>query len=45
VAVLPGTAFGAFGEGYIRISIANSEANLTEALNRIDGANRKLLHR
>jgi aspartate aminotransferase len=44
VAVLPGTAFGAFGEGYIRISFANSEENLSEALRRIDKANRQLLH-
>jgi aspartate/methionine/tyrosine aminotransferase len=44
VAVLPGTAFGAFGEGYIRISFANSEANLSEALRRIDALNRMLLH-
>ena len=43
VAVLPGTAFGAFGEGYIRISFANSEENLSEALRRIDKANRHLL--
>ena len=45
VAVLPGTAFGAFGEGYIRISFANSEDNLREALKRLDAANRALLHR
>lgn len=42
VAVLPGTSFGEYGEGYIRISFANSEANLTEAMRRIDAANRKL---
>ena len=42
VAVLPGTAFGEYGEGYVRISFANSEANLTEALNRIRKANQKL---
>jgi aspartate aminotransferase len=32
VAVLSGTAFGAHGEGYLRISYANSEANLRKAL-------------
>jgi len=42
VAVLPGTSFGEWGEGYIRISFANSEQNLREALSRIDNANRKL---
>ena len=45
VAVLPGTAFGAFGEGYIRISFANSEENLSEALRRINSFNRTLLHK
>lgn len=39
VAVLPGTSFGEFGEGYIRISFANSEANLAEALRRIERVN------
>ncbi len=42
VAVLPGTSFGEFGEGYIRISFANSEANLAEALKRIRKVNEKL---
>src|SRR5439155_23373904 len=45
VAVLPGTAFGAFGEGYIRISFANSMDNLKEALARIASANERLLKR
>ena len=36
VAVLSGTAFGAFGEGYLRFSIANSMANLNKALDRIE---------
>jgi aspartate/methionine/tyrosine aminotransferase len=35
VAVLPGTAFGAHGEGYLRLSYANSEANLRLALERM----------
>lgn len=38
VAVVPGTSFGAAGEGYIRISYANSEANLEKALGLIDQA-------
>jgi aspartate aminotransferase len=42
VAVLPGTSFGEFGQGYIRISFANSEENLSEALKRIDAVTRKL---
>ena len=35
VAVLSGAAFGAHGEGYLRISYANSEANLKKALERM----------
>ncbi len=36
VACLSGTAFGAFGEGYLRFSIANSMENLDKALERIN---------
>jgi len=36
VACLSGTAFGEFGEGYLRFSVANSLENLTKALERID---------
>jgi aspartate/methionine/tyrosine aminotransferase len=36
VAALSGTAFGCFGEGYLRFSVANSLENLEEALKRID---------
>src|SRR5262245_12207214 len=35
VAALSGTAFGAHGEGYLRFSYANSEANLRLALERM----------
>lgn len=35
VACLSGTAFGAYGEGYLRFSIANSHENLMEALERM----------
>jgi aspartate/methionine/tyrosine aminotransferase len=35
VACLSGTAFGAYGEGYLRFSYANSHENLMEALERI----------
>lgn len=38
VAVLPGTSFGKYGEGYIRISFANSIENIKKALNRISEA-------
>lgn len=36
VAVLFGTSFGKYGEGYIRISYANSVENLKEGLSRIE---------
>ncbi|MGB9959146.1 MAG: pyridoxal phosphate-dependent aminotransferase [Candidatus Bathyarchaeales archaeon] len=42
VAVLPGTSFGAYGEGYLRLSFANSVENIQEALNRISEALEKL---
>lgn len=35
VACLSGTAFGAFGEGYLRFSYANSMPNLMNAIDRI----------
>ena len=35
VALVPGNAFGACGEGYVRCSYAASSKNLTEALDRI----------
>ena len=35
VACLSGTSFGAFGEGYLRFSIANSMENLSNALERV----------
>ena len=36
VAVLSGTSFGDFGEGYVRLSFANSAENIREALHRIE---------
>ena len=42
VAVVPGTAFGDCGEGYLRISYAYSLKSLKEALGRIDRFIRKL---
>ena len=38
VSLLSGTAFGHLGDGYIRISFANSQANLSEALRRMEQA-------
>ena len=42
VAVLAGTSFGAFGEGYLRLSYANSVPQLELALGRIDALARSL---
>ena len=36
VICVPGTAFGAMGEGYLRLVFANSDDNLKEAVRRID---------
>lgn len=38
VACLGGTAFGSYGEGYLRFSYANSVANIQKALERIETA-------
>ena len=43
VAALSGTAFGNFGEGYLRFSVANSIENIEKALERVDGWTRKNL--
>ncbi|MGH9498869.1 MAG: pyridoxal phosphate-dependent aminotransferase [Terriglobales bacterium] len=43
VACLSGTAFGDFGEGYLRFSVANSLENLNKALDRVDQWTKKNL--
>ena len=43
VAALSGTAFGDFGEGYLRFSVANSIENIGKALDRIDTWTKKNL--
>jgi aspartate/methionine/tyrosine aminotransferase len=43
VAALSGTAFGNFGEGYLRFSVANSIENIEKALDRIDTWTKKNL--
>lgn len=42
VALLDGTAFGPYGEGYLRLSYANSMQNIEEALEKITQALAKL---
>lgn len=41
VVVVPGSAFGSMGEGYLRLVFANSDENLVEAVRRIDDYVRK----
>src|SRR5512132_3840742 len=43
VAALSGTAFGDFGEGYLRFSVANSIENIDKALDRVDSWAKKNL--
>ena len=42
VAILPGTAFGQYGEGYVRLAFANSMENIDRALERMDAVIRAL---
>ena len=42
VALLSGTAFGEYGDNYIRISFANSEENLIKAIDRLNDMIKKL---
>ena len=42
VAVLPGTAFGTYGEGYVRLVFSNSMENILAALDQITPALGKL---
>jgi len=41
VAVLSGTAFGSYGEGYLRLSFANSVENIKKAIERISESLKK----
>ena len=42
VALLSGAAFGEFGEGYVRLSYANSQENISKALESLDAMVRAL---
>jgi aspartate/methionine/tyrosine aminotransferase len=42
VAVLPGSAFGKYGEGYLRLVFANSYENIQRALERMGGVLKKI---
>ena len=36
VALLSGAAFGSYGEGYVRLSYANSQENIQKAVAQLD---------
>ena len=42
IALLPGSCFGAQGEGFVRLVYASSRSNLTAALSRLEDACKKL---
>lgn len=42
IALLPGSCFGAHGEGFVRLVYASSRSNLTAALTRLEDACKKL---
>jgi aspartate/methionine/tyrosine aminotransferase len=44
VACLSGTAFGSYGDGYLRFSYANSLENIQEALSRIRALSERWAH-
>jgi aspartate/methionine/tyrosine aminotransferase len=44
VALLPGTAFGQYGEGYLRLAYANSLENIGRALERMEEVLSRLPH-
>jgi aspartate aminotransferase len=44
VACLSGTAFGSYGDGYLRFSYANSLENIQEALSRIRAQSERWAH-
>ena len=36
IATVPGSAFGNYGEGYLRLAYSNSYENIDEAMNRME---------
>jgi aspartate/methionine/tyrosine aminotransferase len=43
VALLPGTSFGKYGEGYLRLCFANSMENIQRAVYLLDSALGKII--
>ena len=42
VAMIPGSAFGEYGNGYLRIAFSNSYENIEKAMSKIKEATEKL---
>ena len=42
IATVPGSAFGRYGEGYLRFAYSNSYENIEEAMNRMEESLTKL---
>ena len=45
VAMIPGSAFGEYGAGYLRIAFSNSYENIEKAMEKIKTATEKLLNK
>ena len=45
VAMIPGSAFGEYGNGYLRIAFSNSYENIEKAMGKISEATQKLLNK
>lgn len=41
--MIPGSAFGEYGTGYLRIAFSNSYENIEKAMDKIKAATEKLL--
>lgn len=44
VAMVPGSAFGEYGKGYLRVAFSNSYENIERAMKKIEEATKKLLN-
>ena len=43
--MIPGSAFGEYGNGYLRIAFSNSYENIEKAMGKISEATQKLLNK
>lgn len=45
IAMVPGSAFGEYGEGYIRAAFSNSYENIAKAMNYLETATKKIIQK